>query len=49
VDSLTSRAGLTKALARRNERHEPVDFLETELQPGVEEYLFVFREDRLGT
>ena len=31
-----------------NERHEPVDFLETELQPGVEECLFVFREDRLG-
>src|ERR1019366_3521310 len=31
-----------------NERHEPVDFLETELQPAVEEYLFVFREDRLG-
>lgn len=31
-----------------NERHEPFDFLETELQPGVEEYLFVFREDRFG-
>jgi hypothetical protein len=31
-----------------NERHEPADLLGTEPQPGVEEYLFVFREDRLG-